>query len=162
MARSKKRAAPTAASERPAKKRASATASLAKMKEIADAEEAFSEDEQGEIKALVAVTATPDEDAESEVDVSGLQDHEMVDANALPLVPPGFRLWETKSKLAFKGDLTQVSKVYRTCFSLHVALLTIQQYDKAKEGYTHVLRVQNDEEFTLTPVRITSCQPNHS
>lgn len=111
MARSKKRAAPTAASSRPVKKRKSAEASLAKMKEITEAEDAFSEDEKEEAKALAMVANAPEEDAESVVSTDGLQDHALITGEALPLVAPGFRLWETESKLASKGGLTQVSKV---------------------------------------------------
>ena len=111
MARSKKRAAPTAASQRPAKKRKSAEASLLKMKEINEAEAAFSEDEKKEANPLVAGTNAPEEDAESDVDTDGLQDHDMITSGALPLVAPGFRVWKTSSKLASKGEFTQISKV---------------------------------------------------
>jgi hypothetical protein len=113
MARSRKRAAPTAASSRPAKKRKSAEASLAKMKEIADAEDAFSEDENDEFHAVIAVTNAADE--ESDIDMGETEDHDVVAAEALPVVAPGFRLWETTSKLASKGELTQTSKVILSC-----------------------------------------------
>ena len=109
MARSTKRAAPTAASQRPAKKRKSAEASLLKMKEIVDAEDAFSEDEKEQANAWATVTNAADD--ESDVDVSELKDHDVVAEEQLPVVVPGFRLWDTKSKLASKDGLTQVSKV---------------------------------------------------
>lgn len=81
------------------------------MKVIADAEEQFSEDEREEAKPLVAVSNASDEDAQSEVDIEGMQDHEIIAQGALPVVAPGFRLWETDSRLASKGELTQISKV---------------------------------------------------
>lgn len=82
---------------------------MLKMKEIADAEDAFSEDEKEEFTAVVPVTNAADE--ESDVDIDGMEDHDVVTAQAVPVVAPGFRLWETTSKLASKGELTQVSKV---------------------------------------------------
>jgi hypothetical protein len=82
------------------------------MKEIVDAEDAFSEDEKEEAKALVPVTNTANEESEDEdVDVEGMEDHAVVAEEELPVVAPGFRLWETKSKLASRGELTQISKV---------------------------------------------------
>jgi hypothetical protein len=46
------------------------------MKEIVDAEDAFSEDEKEEAKALVPVTNTANEESEDEdVDVEGMEDH---------------------------------------------------------------------------------------
>ena len=86
------------------------------MKEIAEAEDAFSEDERVEIKPLLLranATADADEvDAESEAEgEEGFEDHDMVTKHAAPIVAPGFRLWKTNSKLASKGELSQVAKV---------------------------------------------------
>ena len=113
MAGTKKRSAPTAASQRPAKKRKSAEASMAKMKEIAEAEDAFSEDERAEVEPLVSkAKAKADPDAESEGEgEEGFEGHDMVTEAAVPVVAPGFRLWKTNSKLASKGELSQVSQV---------------------------------------------------
>ena len=109
MAPSKKRAAPTAASQRPAKKRKSAEASIAKMKQIADAEDDFSEDEMKQVEASEDA-AYGAEDA-STVDETEMQDHAIGAEEPLPVVAPGFRMWETASKLASKGEMTDISKV---------------------------------------------------
>lgn len=86
---------------------------MAKMKEIADAEEAFSEDEKEETNLLAGGSnaANGGDNDDEVVDVEGTEDHEVVDQNALPLVVPGFTLWNTNSKLASKGGLSQISKV---------------------------------------------------
>jgi hypothetical protein len=98
------------------------------MREIAEAKDEFSEDEKMEVKPLVSKANAADNAAESEdedVDVEGLEDHEVVAEESLPVVAPGFRLWETKSKLASKGELTQTSKVRVLMLIQSECLLTL-------------------------------------
>lgn len=112
MGRSSKRAAPTAASQRPAKKRKSAESSLAKVKEIADAEDAFPDDEKQEVRPLLWKHNAADSDGESEGEAEeGFVGHDIVTKDATPVVAPGFRLWKTDSRLASKGELSQAAQV---------------------------------------------------
>ena len=110
----KKRSLPsTPAAEteiRPSKKRKSAEASKAKVKEIVEAEEKMSDDEQP-VRLMVAKTtakATAAISQAEDIDVEELQPYEIAPP---PVVAPGFRLWDTSSKLASRGELSQVSQV---------------------------------------------------
>ena len=124
MAPSKKRSqpsAPAAEATRPSKKRKSAEAGMLKMKEIAEAEEAVSEDEVVYVKALKGAktkTKEPEEDdtdvEEENTDVEDVGDLQAEEIAPPPVVAPGFRLWDTTSKLALRGELSQVAKVNLT------------------------------------------------
>ena len=110
MAKSKKRSEPSSAmvETRPSKKRKAAEASKVRVKEIVEAEDDFSDDEVRVVKTKTA--EKEDDDSEDDTDVEELQPHQIAPP---PVVAPGFRLWQTSSTLASKGELTQVSKVSR-------------------------------------------------
>ncbi len=85
------------------KKRKSAEASSLKLKEIADAEEAVSE-EEAEVVAATKPKATG-------LDASKMDSDELVVPEEV-VVAPGFRLWESDSKmLAKKGQTLTTTKV---------------------------------------------------
>lgn len=90
------------------KKRKSAEASSLKMKEIADAEEAVSEEEAEVAKGVIPKAAGPEETG---LDASNMDSHDLVIEDEV-VVAPGFRLWEADSKLlAKKGETLTVTKV---------------------------------------------------
>ena len=111
MTRSMKHSAPPMASQGPSKKRKSAEASLAKTNEAIDAENALSEDEKEEVKHLVK-SGDNDNDCESEGEnEDDFKSYELVPQGAVPVVAPGFRLWQTHSKLSSKAEPSHISKV---------------------------------------------------
>ena len=106
MATSKKRSQPAAPSEiRPSKKRKSAEAGKLKMKEIFQAEDLISEVDPVHVGGECSGAIVKEE---KEMNVRNLQSHEI---EPPPVVAPGFRLWDTTSRLASRGELSQVSKV---------------------------------------------------
>ena len=112
MTRSTKHTASTAASQRPSKKRKSAEASLAKTKEAINAENAFSEEQKEEFQHLESNIRATDNDCDSEGEnEDDFKSHEIVQQGAAPVVVPGFRLWQTHSKLSSKGEFSHISKV---------------------------------------------------
>lgn len=80
---------------RPSKKRKSAEASKAKMKEIAEAEDVEDAELFPEVKEKIMIEAQQNED---------VQEVERV-------VAPGFRLWKTTSKMTASGELSDASTV---------------------------------------------------
>ncbi|KAK3707117.1 hypothetical protein LTR37_012286 [Vermiconidia calcicola] len=127
----RKQAAATVAT-RPSKKRKAAEASNAKFKEIAEHEEYVSDEE--EVTADTDYTETP-----VEIDANKLDACDVVDSDATPIVAPGFRLWETDSKLMASGGKTlQVTKV-----------------NKTTQNFSRILNVQYPELFSLVPMVIT-------
>lgn len=101
------RATDTYAAEgpRPSRRRKAAEVSLAKLKAINDDDDAFDEDEEDDESA--DEHASVEEFAEDKAEAQDL-----FDPTGLPVVAPGFRLWETNSALMARGGETQkVTKV---------------------------------------------------
>lgn len=96
MANKRSSAAVAAEPSRPSKKRKSAEASKAKIKEIAEAED------------IDEAEAFPDEKEKTTIEVK--RDDEVEEVQRV--VAPGFRLWNTTSKMTAGGELSEASMVY--------------------------------------------------
>lgn len=95
-------AAATTATPRSSARRKAAKTTLSKLKEIAQDEEAFSDEEQEAVEPVGA----------PEINVKQVEAQSLVDVENLPVVAPGFRLWDTESTLlARKGETLKVTEV---------------------------------------------------
>jgi hypothetical protein len=131
--RKRKQDAHIVTTPRPSKKRKAAVASKLKIKELAnvkddqtDADEPVHYDDEEDVEYIES----------PELDTKNLKGKKFDPTDAVPVIAPGFRLWETNSQLMARGGETlQVTKVNRK--------LT---------DYSRVLDVHYPEVFTLVPV----------